>query len=77
MSTRGAIGADSCRKGADNRDGPLGLLAAFNAMSALQSRSVLGNRGDSAGVRGEGELGREPVKEPCRETVGELSTLRS
>jgi hypothetical protein len=77
MSTRGAIGADSCRMGADNRDEGLGRLAAFSAINALQSTSVRGSRGESAGVRGEGELGLEPVTDPFLETVGEISTLRS
>ena len=71
------MGADSCRTGADKRDGGLGRLAAFKAIRALQSRSVLGSRGESLGVRGDGDVGRESETEPFLEAMGEFSALRS
>ena len=64
----------------ERREPALGRLAASSAIKALQSRSVLGRRGESPGVRGDGELGREPDTEPEMEplldAVGELSALR-
>ena len=57
-------------------DDGLGRRAAFAAINALQSRSVLGSRGESPGVRGEGELGLEPSTEPALD-AGELVLLCS
>lgn len=59
-----------------SRDDVLGRLAAFAAIKALQSRSVLGKRGESPGVRGEGDDGREPSTDGAFE-AGELVLLTS
>jgi hypothetical protein len=60
----------------DRRDGGFVLRAAFAANTELQSRSVFGSRADSAGVRGEGDAGRDAdaefVVDEC-ELPGRLS----
>lgn len=54
----------------------MGRLAAFAAINALQSRSVRGRRGESPGVRGDGDDGLEPSTDPVLE-AGELVLLGS
>ena len=76
-------GAASCCIAEDSREGGLERLAALAASRAVQSISVRGIRGDSPGVRGEGEGGREldveggldPRTLPSREM--RLSLLKS
>jgi len=57
------IGVDSCRNEL-TRAGGLERFVAWVASSVLQSRSVLGKRSESVGVRGEGDAGREPAADP-------------
>lgn len=66
----------SCRREDENLVGGFPRLAAFAAMRVLQSKSVLGRRGESPGVLGEGDDGREPDTDPVAEG-GELVVFGS
>lgn len=62
---REASADGSCDIVSAKREGGLARLAAFAARSALQSISVFAKRGDSvAGVRGDGEGGRDVEADP-------------
>lgn len=74
---RGTSGTDSCRIDEASLEGGFDRRAALAASKVPQSRSVLGSRGDSPGVRGEGDDGRDPGTEPGLEDEGELPVAES
>ena len=58
----------------ETREAAFGLLIALAAIRVLQSKSVLGKRGESPAVRGDGDEGRELAAEPGADP-GELVAL--